>query len=452
MPKKNTTSNETTNVVEQENEVRKMRITSEGILQSGIKYITWQKNIDTWKAAMSIRWPGEEKTINYTLGFNVNKMELLPVVQLAIANKEKGKEAFEKFYNGLEYTQSKRNFENKCEYQSDVVGVSYNQKSEKWTAAISIENRKYILLVTEVQEDAETIRREADQIKERCETTITESGIIDYNPLYDFLAKLRIEKQQSRVDARAGKGRNKKKYRRFKEEEHVLAEMQYKYLNGQLAKELKEFKTAVKEDQVQVLAEFPNIQVVKGNYYIFVEKDEKKYFVGHTSISLQAVLFYYVAEKKMSEENWVIWYENVIQMGLKPIPKIDELLEMLNLSGAKYNNLNQLRGSISMANSIDVGNTKIVFRDYRNIIAKATTPSTKPRIVYQGVTTYSKDNMILPLKGISYMLYPGEEMVVFEEEIENLRNVEDVTRHENDFWKWYIFESGVFEEVEKQII
>ena len=54
-----------------------MRKSSEGVYQSGVKGITWEKNIDTWRA--SVRVNGEERI----LGFNPNLYELIPLMEVA---------------------------------------------------------------------------------------------------------------------------------------------------------------------------------------------------------------------------------------------------------------------------------------------------------------------------------------------------------------------------------
>lgn len=424
-------------------ETAKMKITSEGIYKSGVKGITWEKNIDTWRA--EVRCNGK----NYILGFNPNLYELIPLMDKARRKIEESESAFLDFYEN-EIGRTKR-VVTPCPFQSDVTGVSFNMKTNKWIAAISLENRKYILGSFEIQEDAESLRKEMDKIKLTCETTITNNGIIDYTPAYEFLEKLRIEKQQSRLDARVGTGHGKRAWRRYKKEEHELDKLVIKSLKGELQKELRGYNKAHKETTTRCIENYPTIRYTQGTYYVFVKKtnESNEIYVGKTMDLLHAILLYELANEKVKTSSWTSWYECEIDMGLK-VPSVDEILEYFDLSRVRYN---KLKSIVSQGTSMYSTYKKETFengitiysRDFRpNIIAKP--KCDKARLVYSGVTTITKENVTLPIKGFSMMLEPNEKVELSDNLIEDLYNFTEVNEHikNEDFWSWYLFESGVF--------
>ena len=101
----------------------KMKKTSEGVFQSGIVGITWNKNIDTWRANITV--DGRV----YALGFNPNYLELIPILEMAKKKKAEGVETFLNWYKndlGREIR-----VVTPVELQSDVTGVSYITKLNK---------------------------------------------------------------------------------------------------------------------------------------------------------------------------------------------------------------------------------------------------------------------------------------------------------------------------------
>lgn len=423
--------------------MEKMKITSEGIYQSGIKGITWEKNIDTWRA--EVRCFGK----NYILDFNPNLYELIPLMEKARVKIAEGEEAFLDFYEN-EIGRQKR-VVTPCPFQSDISGVSFNMKTNKWVAAISIENRKYILGRFEIQEDAESLRLEADKIKNTCETTPTESGIIDYTPLYEFLEKLRIEKQQSRLDARVGTGHGKRAWKRYKKEEHELDKLLLKSLKGELQKELRGYNKARKDMDIPTLTDYPTIRYTQGYYYIFVKRanDDKEFYVGKSSDILYSILLFELANEKVNTSNWTSWYECEIDMGLK-VPTMEDILDYFDLDKTRYDKMKSI-----MSNGVGMystykketfeNNITIYSKDYRpTILAKPNCENA--RLVFAGVTVVTRDGVRLPVKGFSMMLQPNEKVSLSNAMIEDLYNLDEINEHlENgDFWTWYLFESGVF--------
>lgn len=432
-------------------ENKKMKITSEGVFKSGVKGITWEKNIDTWRAEVNCNGK------NYILGFNPNLYELIPLMEKARVKIEEGEEAFLDFYEN-EIGRKKREVI-PCPFQSDVAGVSYNMKTNKWVVAISIENRKYTLGYFEVQEDAESLRKEADKIKSTCETTITESGIIDYTPLYEFLEKLRIEKQQSRLDARIGTGHGKRAWKRYKKEEHELDKLLLKSLKGELQKELRGYNKAKKETNISFVSDYPTIKYTQGSYYVFVKKsnDDNEIYVGKTLDLLHAILLYELANEKVNTSTWTSWYECEIDMGLK-VPTIDDILDYFDLSRERYNKMKSIISQAAGFNSTYKketfeNNIMVYSRDYRPMIL-AKPNSENARLVFAGVTMVMKDNVKLPIKGFSMKLEPNEKVSLSNDMIEDLYDFEEVTSHleSGDFWTWYLFESGIFANMENVII
>ena len=431
--------------------MEKMKITREGVYQSGVKGITWEKNIDTWRA--EVRCCGK----NYILGFNPNLYELIPLMEKARIKIAEGEDSFLEFYEN-EIGRTKREVV-PCPFQSDIAGVSFNMKTNKWIAAISIENRKYILGSFEVQEDAESLRLEANKIKNTCENTPTKSGIIDYTLLYEFLEKLRIEKQQSRLDARVGTGHGKRAWKRYKKEEHELDKLLLKSLKGELQKELRGYNKVKKETEVPTLKNYPTIRYTLGSYYVFVKRtnDEKEFYVGKVSDILYAVLLFELANEKVNTSNWTSWYECEIDMGLK-IPTLEDILYYFDMDKTRYNKMKSIMSTaIGMYSTYKKetfeNNITIYSRDYRpNIIAKPN--SENARLVFAGVTVVTMDGVKLPVKGFSMMLEPNEKISLTNDMIEDLYNFDEINEHlENgDFWSWYLFESGVFANMDNLIV
>ena len=428
-------------------QTQKMKITSEGIYKSNVKGITWEKNIDTWRA--EVRCNGK----NYILGFNPHLYELIPLMEKARKKIEEGEEAFLDFYEN-EIGRKKREVI-PCPFQSDVAGVSFNMKTNKWVAAISIENRKYILGYFEVQEDAESLRKEADKIKHTCETTITEDHVIDYTPLYEFLEKLRIEKQESRLDARVGTGHGKRAWKRYKKEQHELDKLVLKAMKGELQKELRGYNKAKKEIEVITVSEYPTIKYAQGSYYVFVKKanDENEIYVGKSTDIIHAILIYELANEKINTSNWTSWYEREIDMGLK-VPTIDDILDYFDLNRSRYvrmkDIISQSNNSYSTYKKEKLSdNIFIHTKDYRPMIAKKPI-SDKTRMVFSGVTFVTKDSVKLPIKGFSVKLEPNENISLTNDIIEDLYDIEEIKEkcESDSFWSWYLFESGVFANME----
>lgn len=424
-------------------ETTKMKITSEGVFKSGVKGITWEKNIDTWRAEVNCFGK------NYILGFNPNKYELIPLMEKARKKIEEGEDTFLDFYEN-EIGRKKRVVV-PCPFQSSVAGVSFNMKTNKWIAAISIENRKYILGYFEIQEDAESLRKEADKIKQTCETTITENHIIDYTPLYEFLEKLRIEKQESKVDARIGTGHGKRAWKRYKKEVNELDKLVLKSLKGELQKELRGYNKAKKEIEINCVSNYPTIKYVQGAYYVFVKKanEDNEIYVGKTIDILHSILLFELANEKINTSNWTSWYEREIDMGLK-IPTMEELLEYFDLSKNHYIKMKDIISQSSVSYNTykkeNVGeNIYIHTKDYRPMIAKNPI-SDKARMVFSGVTFIIKDNVKLPIKGFSIKLQPNEKISLTNDIIDDLYDIEEIKEKvvDESFWSWYLFESGVF--------
>lgn len=352
-------------------DVIKMKKSSEGVFQCGIVGINWNKNIDTWRASITV--DGRV----YSLGFNPNYLELIPILETAKKKKEEGTEAFLNWYHndlGREIR-----VVTPVEFQSDVIGVSYITKTNKWLAQISIENRKYVLGHFDIQEDAEAARHEAEKIKVTCENTITEDHIIDYTPLYEHLEKLRIERQKSRLDARIGTGHGRKAWRRLKKEEHALDTLMIKHLKGEIVKELREYKKVNKESEIQGIEEYPSIKYLRGSYFVFVDDT----YIGKTSNALHAILLFESASNHLKTESWVSFYEEYLQMGMK-VPTIEELAEDLELSLDKYYNMRTIMSQINSMCSSNVekfGKVEVKTKDFRHIPV-----SNKRRVAFMGTS------------------------------------------------------------------
>ena len=418
-------------------EVIKMKKSSEGVFQSGVTGITWEKNIDTWRASLTV--DGRV----YALGFNPNYLELIPILEMAKKKKEEGVEAFLDWYKndlGREIR-----VVTPAELQSDVAGVSYITKSNKWLAQVSIENRKYVLGTYEIQEDAEAARHEAEKIKTTCENTITDDHIIDYTPLYEHLEKLRIERQQSRLDARIGKGHGRRAWKRLKKEEHALDKLLIKHLKGEIVKELKEYKKVNKESEIQGIEEYPSIKYLKGSYFVFVDDT----YVGKTMDVLHAILLYESASNHLKTESWVSFYEEYLQMGTK-VPTVDELAEDLELSLDKYRNMKQIMSAcnsfVSAGNKETFGNVTVSSRDFRHMPV-----SEKARVAYMGVSSLVMGKTTIPVEALRVMLEPNEECFLIDGMVRNLYSITDKCNKEigeSNFWHWYLYESGIFATME----
>lgn len=428
-----------------ETNVIKMRKTSEGVFQSGVKGITWEKNIDTWRA--SIRVEGEERII----GFNPILGELIPLMQMAEKKKEEGVEAFNEWYK--EVIGREKRIVTPCEFQSDVAGVSYLKRQNKWLAQISIENRKYVLGITEIQEDAESMRKEAEKIKKTCEETINDTGIIDYTPLYKHLEALQIEKQESKLNARIGTGHGKKAWRRLKKEEHALDELVVKSLKGEVVTELKNYKKAKKQELTKTVCGYSNIEYAYGQYYIFLDIDEKKTFIGKTSNIFQAILLFEKAIIKAHTDSWIEFFEVDLQMGMK-IPSLEELLDEFNLSMERYDKLLKINTELSQRyysilnnkNRENLGNNIVFYHEdnRKSVYKRLNTPDYIASVVVN-INGYNA-----PLDGFCITLNENEPKELINPMIENLYNIEDAKLHieNDDFWHWYIFESEMFAKFE----
>lgn len=422
------------------NENIKMRKSSEGVYQSGVKGITWEKNIDTWRA--SVRVNGEERI----LGFNPNLYELIPLMEVARKKIAESTDAFNEWYK--EVIGREKRIVVPCPFQSDVAGVSYLSKQNKWLAQVSIENRKYVLGTTPIQEDAEAMRHEAEKIKVECENTVNDTGIIDYTPLYKHLEKLRIEKQQSRLDARIGTGHGKRAWRRLKKEEHALDELIIKSMKGDIVKELKEYKKDKKAETTKALDEYPNIEYSRGTYYVFLDVNEKKTYIGKTTDIIQAILLYEMGNSKALADDWTNFYELEIDMGLK-IPTIEELLAYFDLSNEKYKKMKKIASDASgLYNNYKketFGEVTIMSKDFRHLPV-----SDKARLVFAGVSVVVKEGIKVPLNGFSVMLNPGEVSSLTNDMVDELYKFDEAVSHltNGDFWYWYLFESGVFTNME----
>ena len=410
----------------------KMKKTSEGVFQSGIVGITWNKNIDTWRANITV--DGRV----YALGFNPNYLELIPILEMAKKKKAEGVETFLNWYKndlGREIR-----VVTPVELQSDVAGVSYITKLNKWLAQVSIENRKYVLGTYEIQEDAEAARHEADKIKVTCENTITDDHIIDYTPLYEHLEKLRIERQQSRIDARIGKGHGRRAWKRLKKEEHALDKLLIKHLKGEIVKELKEYKKINKESKIEGIEEYPSIKYLKGFYYVFIEDT----YIGKTMDVLHAILLYESASTHLKTESWVSFYEEYLQMGTK-VPTIDELAEDLELSLDKYNNMKKIMSNCNSLANVDketFEKVTISYKDFRHMPI-----SNKARVAYIGISSLMISQTTIPVEALRVILEPNEECFLIDGMIRNLYSMTNKCNKEikeNNFWHWYLYESGIF--------
>lgn len=420
--------------------VIKMRKSSEGVYQSGVKGITWEKNIDTWRA--SIRVNGEERII----GFNPNLYELIPLMEVARKKLSESTDAFNEWYK--EVIGREKRVVTPCPFQSDVAGVSYLSKQNKWLAQVSIENRKYVLGTTPVQEDAEAMRHEAEKIKVECENTVNETGIIDYTPLYKHLENLRIEKQQSRLDARIGTGHGKRAWKRLKKEEHALDELIIKSMKGDIVKELKEYKKDKKAETTKALEEYPDIEYSKGTYYVFLNVNNKKTYIGKTTDIIQAILLYEMGNSKALADDWTNFYELEIDMGLK-VPTIDELLSYFDLSNDKYKKMKKIAsdasGLYTNYKKETFGEVTVMSKDFRHLPV-----SDKARLVFAGVSVVVKEGIKVPLNGFSIMLNPGEVSSLTNDMVDELYKFDEAVSHltNGDFWYWYLFESGTFANME----